>query len=95
MKLAVGIAVVLICLMLFVVWQTFPPNNKADTLSIATYVVLTLTLIAVIVYAADTKAIARISREQWNRQGVFDIVYEMRLADRNESASLQRILQSC
>jgi hypothetical protein len=88
MKLPLGIAAFLFALMLPVLWLTWPPvAGPKDLLNIATFVVLTLTLVALVIYAADTNSIARITREQWKRQGVFDTNYKMTLGDKQKGTA--------
>jgi hypothetical protein len=81
MKIPLGFSIVVCGFMVAVVWQS-AHSGKHDLLDIATFVILTLTLIALVVYAWDTNSIAQVTRAHWKRQSVLDTTYEMNIADK-------------
>ena len=81
MKIPLGFSLVLFVLMIVVVSKT-AYSGKHDLLGIATFVVFTLTLMALIVYAWETNSIAQVTREQWKRQSVLGTTYEMNITDK-------------
>jgi hypothetical protein len=54
-------------------------------LSIATFVVLTLTLIALIIYAYDTNLIASMARARWEREHILESYYSMTIVPRKDN----------
>ncbi|HUH66359.1 MAG TPA: hypothetical protein VLZ07_07995 [Syntrophales bacterium] len=54
-------------------------------MSIATFVVLTLTLIALIIYAYDTNLIAYLARERWERENILQSYYSMTVLPEREN----------
>jgi hypothetical protein len=75
MKVPLVLSILFVVFMAFAVWYPLPNET-------ATFVTLTLTLIALVIYAWDTHSIAQVAREQWKRQGVYDTAYEMSIADK-------------
>jgi hypothetical protein len=75
MKVPLIISIPVVVFMALVVWYPL----RIET---ATFVILTLTLIALGIYAWDTHSIATVAREQWKIQGVFDTAYEMAITDK-------------
>jgi len=56
-----------------------------NILSIATFVVLTLTLIALIIYAYDTNLIASMARARWEREHILESYYSMTIVPRKDN----------
>jgi hypothetical protein len=54
-------------------------------LSIATFIVLTLTLIALIIYAYDTNLIASMARARWERENILESYYSMTIVPRKDN----------
>ncbi|MGA3208498.1 MAG: hypothetical protein ABSE05_11830 [Syntrophales bacterium] len=54
-------------------------------LNIATFVVLTLTLIALIIYAYDTNWIASMARARWEREHILESYYSMTIVPRKDN----------
>jgi hypothetical protein len=54
-------------------------------LSIATFVVLTLTLVALIIYAYDTNLIASMARARWEREHILESYYSMTIVPRKDN----------
>jgi hypothetical protein len=54
-------------------------------LNIATFVVLTLTLVALIIYAYDTNLIASMARARWEREHILESYYSMTLVPRKDN----------
>ena len=54
-------------------------------LNIATFLVLTLTLIALIIYAYDTNLIASMVRARWEREHILESYYSMTLVSRKDN----------
>lgn len=57
-------------------WSVAP---HPDYLAIGNFAVVSLTLIVLIWYAADTNTIARLTQERWNREGVLSATYGLQL----------------
>ena len=82
MKIVLVIAVVaMIIFMSFVSIQAIRSKDR-DIFDIAPTVALTLTLIAVAIYAYDTHSIASIMKEQLRHDNVYNVTYSMRILDR-------------
>lgn len=73
----------------FVLWRAWPPN-EANLLSLANFLIGTLTLVVLVWYAYDTNSIARVTLERWRREGVLSPSYEMQLV--GEKGSTGRTL---
>jgi hypothetical protein len=73
--------------MIAVVWQS-PRAGMQSLLDIATFIVLTLTLIVLIAYAHDTHSIAQVTREQWKRLSVLNMTYGMETVDQKGGPGL-------
>jgi hypothetical protein len=56
-----------------------------NILSIATFVVLTLTLIALIIYAYDTNLIASMARARWERENILQSYYSMAIVPKDDN----------
>src|SRR5271157_3607981 len=56
-----------------------------NILSIATFVVLTLTLIALIIYAYDTNLIASMARTRWEREHILESYYSMTIVPKDDN----------
>lgn len=82
-RFALGFAVVLLLFGAFVAGATW---GRRDLLEGGTFVVLLLTLIALIIYAFDTNTMARVTRERWKREGVLETIYEMGISDAKGAA---------
>jgi len=54
-------------------------------LSIATFVVLTLTLIALMIYAYDTNLIVSMARVRWERENILESYYSMTIIPKKEN----------
>ncbi|MGZ3597003.1 MAG: hypothetical protein ACXWMH_07465 [Syntrophales bacterium] len=54
-------------------------------LNIATFIVLTLTLIALIIYAYDTNLIASTARARWEREHILESYYSMNIVPRKDN----------
>ena len=54
-------------------------------LSIATFIVLTLTLIALIIYAYDANLIASMARARWEREHILESYYSMTIVPRKDN----------
>jgi len=73
--LKAGIIATLVFAVLIVVMALVCP--KIDFLGLGTFVILTLTLVALSLYVQDTQSIARTTQEQWERRGVLNAAYSM------------------
>jgi len=71
-----GIAVALLLAVFIVVMALNQPT--IDFLGLGTFVVLTLTLVALSLYARDTSSMAKVAREQWKRSSVLNATYDMK-----------------
>ena len=56
-----------------------------NILSIATFVILTLTLIALIIYAYDTNLIASMARARWERENILQSYYSMAIVPKDDN----------
>src|SRR5271157_3368933 len=54
-------------------------------LNIATFLVLTLTLVALIIYAYDTNLIASMARARWEREHILESYYSMTIVPRKDN----------
>lgn len=73
--LIVGIIVALLFAAFIVVMALHQP--KIDFLGLGTFVVLTLTLVALSLYTHDTRSMAKVAQEQWKRTSVLNATYSM------------------
>lgn len=76
MAISFGIAVLVFAI--FVVWKV-ATGPAYDLIALGNFVVVSLTLIALVWYAYDTNAIARITRDRWKREGVLGTTYGIQL----------------
>ena len=56
-----------------------------NILNIATFVVLTMTLIALIIYAYDTNLLASMDRARWEREHILESYYSMTIVPRKDN----------
>ena len=77
-KLAIALSIAVSAAAVVFVWLGFR-QEKVDVVAIGSFVVLTLTLLVLVWYAYDTNAIARVTSERWNREGVLGAVYSLEL----------------
>jgi hypothetical protein len=77
-KLAVWFSVAVGLVAGIFVWLGFR-QATVDVVAIGSFVVLTLTLLVLVWYAYDTNAIARVTAERWNREGVLGAIYGLEL----------------
>lgn len=70
-------AVVVACAMRSPATATSGGTPQDRLLGTATFVVLALTLCALIIYAYDTNTIARVTRDRWKREGVLATAYSL------------------
>lgn len=75
-KLAIGLGISVFATTAFFSWYAW---SQANALSIASLVILSLTLLVLIWYAYDTNSIARVTRARWLRDGVLSTTYSMDL----------------
>lgn len=81
--------VLIFCVLLFlfaiftVVWSAYILNK--NILEMSTFIVITLTLIALVIYAYDTNSMANILRSRWKQEGVLNVTYSMKIIDKNEN----------
>jgi len=73
--LIVGIIVAILLAGFIVVMALDQP--KIDFLGLGTFVVLTLTLLALSLYTHDTRSMAKVAQEQWKRNSVLNATYSM------------------
>jgi hypothetical protein len=73
--LIAGIIVALLVAGFIVVMALKQP--KIDFLGLGTFVVLTLTLVALSLYTHDTHSMAKVEQEQWKRNSVLNATYSM------------------
>jgi len=76
MKLLIIVLLIIATCAAFVVYKSVSAPER-NILDIGTFVVITLTLLALIVYAYDTHSMARIDREHWKRASVLNTTYTM------------------
>ncbi|MBW8039595.1 MAG: hypothetical protein FVQ85_06305 [Planctomycetes bacterium] len=77
-KIVIYIIVLLIVLSAFYIFFKLScGETEKDILEIGTFVVLTLTLIALIFYAYYTNQLASIAQARWERENVLNATYEM------------------
>lgn len=79
-KLTVAFAVIVLLVAAYFAVRAY--NANTDILSIGNFLVLTLTLIILAVYAYDTNRIARITEERWTQEGaVYKATYSLNLLE--------------
>jgi hypothetical protein len=81
MKIPLGCSLAIFVFKIVVVSHSML-SGKHDLIEISTFVILALTLVALVIYAWDTNSIARVAREQWERATVLNTAYEMNIADK-------------
>jgi hypothetical protein len=84
-----GIVILIILCTGYIVKLSLGQSNR-DILGIGTFVVLSLTLIALIFYAYDTNLLASIGQSKWERESVLNATYE--IVEVNDSGGAGRIL---
>jgi hypothetical protein len=82
--------VALIVLFSGIIVITSISHSEIDFLERGTFIVLSLTLIALVFYAYDTNLIASIGQSRWERESVLNATYEM--VGINDSGGAGRIL---
>lgn len=75
-KIAIGFAILGTAICAFVAWRELA-SPTPRYVELGNILVLTLTLIVLVWYAYDTNAIARITRERWEREGVLATTYSI------------------
>lgn len=68
------IVIVLILIAIILLHFSYPCSSY---LNIGTFIILTLTLIAVMIYAYDTKILVNISKLKWEKESISGVTYEM------------------
>jgi len=68
----------------YVVYQAVCAPNK-DVLGIGTFIVITITLVSLIIYANDTNVIASITRLRWERESILQAYYVMEVVPQDKS----------
>ncbi|MEW6614038.1 MAG: hypothetical protein AB1401_00985 [Thermodesulfobacteriota bacterium] len=68
----------------YVVYRTACTSNM-DILDVGTFIVITLTLVALIIYANDTNLIASITRSRWERESILQAYYMMEVLTQDKS----------
>lgn len=63
-----------------VVWCELK-STQANIIQLGTFIILTLTLVVLILYAYDTNVISRITKDRWDREGVLATTYNLALAE--------------
>jgi hypothetical protein len=76
----------------FVAWKAGLPTTAKEWVDLGTFVVLSLTLIAVIQYGYDTNQMTRITIERWQRDSVLATAYEMQLAQASQKGDAGRTM---
>jgi hypothetical protein len=64
---SIAFAACVLAITFIVTWNAW---SSKDALQVGTFVILALTLTVLVWYAYDTNAIARVTRERWQRDGV-------------------------
>lgn len=83
-KLVFGCIITLILLCGFcVVYRACTLNM--DILEVGTFIVITLTLVALIIYANDTNLIASITRSRWERESILQTSYLMEVIPQDKN----------
>lgn len=79
---AIGFGCFVVAVLIVVAWRIWP-IEKADSVAFGTFVILAMTLIALVIYAYDTNSIAHVTRERWKRDGVLSAMYSMEVVGQN------------
>lgn len=73
----IGLIFLSACFILYKARQEINP----DILQIGNFVILTLTLIALAIYAFDTNRLAQLTQERWKRESILLATYSMAVTD--------------
>ena len=74
--IVISFVLIIITCAVIIVFKTINKPNY-DLLEIGTFIILTLTLVALIFYAYDTNALAVISQKKWEKESVLFATYSM------------------
>lgn len=77
-KIAIAFAISVLLIAGFFTWRAWCWDD-ANILAIGNFVVLSLTLVVLVLYAYDTNAIARVTQQRWMREGVLSTTYSLQL----------------
>ena len=86
-KIIIVVIIIIACCVVYLELQT---ENK-KLIDIGTFVILTLTLIALIIYAYDTNLMASIANERWKRASILNTTYSMNQSTSNKSHTIFQI----
>ena len=84
-KVSILFAAFVFVIIIYVIWKVLC-NNDTSVIELASFIVLSITLIILIWYANDTNTIAKITQERWVREGVLSTTYSMQLIGNKEEA---------
>lgn len=67
--------IILVLAIIFTCWEIRQPTT--DATAIGTFLILSLTLISLIIYAYDTHIIASVTKKKWEQEGILSAGYSM------------------